>query len=173
MHVQEEQLEDTKGVISLVYGVKRRFQQSFNDIVAVSFIGEGNRSTRRKTPDLPKITDKLYHIMLYREHLACAGFELSKLVLIGIDYIGSCKSNYHTITTTTARGQSETVQRVLYFMNTISLSSLLEDGEPVSPYLYTRKRNNHVTLDFPNYPIEHFVQVQLSAEKSDYCRCYF
>ena len=59
MHVQEEQLEDTKGVISLVYGVKRRFQQSFNDIVAVSFIGEGNRSTRRKTPDLPKITDKL------------------------------------------------------------------------------------------------------------------
>ena len=48
MHVQEEQLEDTKGVIGLVYGVKRRFQQSFNDIVAVSFIGGGNRSTRRK-----------------------------------------------------------------------------------------------------------------------------
>ena len=27
MHVQEEQLEDTKGVIGLVYGVKRHFQQ--------------------------------------------------------------------------------------------------------------------------------------------------
>ena len=39
--------------------------------------------------------------MLYREHLAWAGFELSKLVVIGIDYIGSCKSNYHMITATT------------------------------------------------------------------------
>ena len=29
-------------------------------------------------------------------------FELSTLVVIGIDYIGSNKSNYHTLTTTTA-----------------------------------------------------------------------
>jgi hypothetical protein len=29
------------------------------------------------------------------------GFELTTLVLIGTDYIGSCKSNYHTIMTTT------------------------------------------------------------------------
>jgi hypothetical protein len=39
--------------------------------------------------------------MLYREHLAWAGFELTTLVVIGIDCIGSYKSNYHTITTTT------------------------------------------------------------------------
>jgi hypothetical protein len=49
-HVQEEQLEDTKGVIGLVYGVKRHFQQHFSYIVAVSFIGGGNRITRRKPP---------------------------------------------------------------------------------------------------------------------------
>jgi hypothetical protein len=29
------------------------------------------------------------------------GFELTTLVVISTDYIGSCKSNYHTTTTTT------------------------------------------------------------------------
>jgi hypothetical protein len=28
------------------------------------------------------------------------GFELTSLVVIGTDYTGNCKSNYHTITTT-------------------------------------------------------------------------
>ena len=39
--------------------------------------------------------------MLYQVHLTWAGFELTKLVVIGTDCIGSCKSNYNTITTTT------------------------------------------------------------------------
>jgi hypothetical protein len=30
-------------------------------------------------------------------HLASAGFELTTLVVVGTDCIGSCKSNYHTI----------------------------------------------------------------------------
>jgi hypothetical protein len=45
----------------LVYGVSRYFQYvSYS--VAVSFIGGGNLE---KTTNLPKVTVKLYHIMLY------------------------------------------------------------------------------------------------------------
>ena len=52
-----------------------------------------------KTTDLPQVTDRLYQIMLFRVHLTWAGFELTMLVVIGTDCIGSHKSNYHTITT--------------------------------------------------------------------------
>jgi hypothetical protein len=40
--------------------------------------------------------------MLYGIHLASAVFELTMLVMIDTDCKGSCESNYHTITTTTA-----------------------------------------------------------------------
>ena len=60
------------------------------------FIGGGNQSTWRKPPS------KFYSIMLYWVHLAWVGFELTTLVVIGPDCIGSCKTNYHTIMTKTA-----------------------------------------------------------------------
>ena len=53
-----------------------------------------------QTTDLSQVTDKLYYIMLYT--LSWSRFELTTSVVIGTDCIGSCKSNYHTITTTTA-----------------------------------------------------------------------
>jgi hypothetical protein len=53
-----------------------------------------------KTIDLTQVTDKLYYIMLYSS--PWSKFELTTSVMIGTDCIGSCKSTYHTITTTTA-----------------------------------------------------------------------
>ena len=56
--------------------------------MAVGFIGGGNQSTQRNLP-IRGISK---------------GFELTTLVVIGTDCTDSCKSNYHTITTTTALG---------------------------------------------------------------------
>ena len=57
------------------------------------------RRNGAKTVSLQKLFGDL---IMYQVHLASAGFELVTLVAIGTDCTGSCKSNYHTITTTMA-----------------------------------------------------------------------
>jgi len=71
------------------------FNTTFNNISVISW-----RSVLLvEETGVPEVTDKVNHIMLYRVHPAWVGFELTMLVVIGTEYIGSYKSNYHTITT--------------------------------------------------------------------------
>ena len=82
------------------------FSATFNNTSVISqrpvLLVEETGVPGENTTDLSKVPDKLYHMMLHRVHLTFAGFELITLVVIGHDCIGSNKSNYHIITTTTA-----------------------------------------------------------------------
>jgi hypothetical protein len=80
------------------------FNATFNNISVISWrsvlLVEETGGPRENHRPQVQVTNKLYHIMLYTSPWSI--FELTTSVVIGTDCIGSCKSNYHTITATTA-----------------------------------------------------------------------
>ena len=77
------------------------FNPTFNNISVISWrsvllVEEKGGPGENHRP----VIDKVYHIMLYTS--PGSGLELTTSVVIGTDFIGSCKSDYHTITATTA-----------------------------------------------------------------------
>ena len=86
-----------------------------------------------KTTDLSQVPDKLYHMILYRVHLAWSGFELTKIMVKDTDCIGSYKSNYHTITTTTTHKKQK------------------KDNKQWSTYIECKINCSHTERIFPEF----------------------
>jgi hypothetical protein len=81
------------------------FNTTFNNISVIScgqFYWWRKLEYPEKITDLPGVTDKLCYIYCFEYTSPCTGFELTTLVVIDTDCTASCKSSYHTITTTTS-----------------------------------------------------------------------
>jgi hypothetical protein len=81
--------------IGLVYGNSRHSQQYFSYIVAVSFIGGGNRSTRRKPLTSRRLLTNFITLCCIENTSPRMEFEFTTLVMIGTDCIGSCSLSIH------------------------------------------------------------------------------
>ena len=127
--------------------------------MAEKFIAGGNQRTRIKTTDLSQVTDKLYHIMLYTSPLS--RFDLTTYVVIGTDCIGSCKSNNHTITTTT------TLKRLSF---SVVLYTLLWTTQYISNIMIQLMAYSFIQKHLSSVDISSFWIIAIELQSPDFCR---
>jgi hypothetical protein len=82
-------------------------------------------------------------------HPAWAGFKLTTLVVMGTDSIGSCKSNYHTITATTAPNYN-----MIWYFLTVYFDPAMSKSPKLMPNCLKRAETSFILIVFDCVPCE-------------------
>ena len=99
----------------------------FSTILILVLLVEETRLSRENHQPVASHWQTLsYNVAQSTPHHAWAVFELTMLVLIGTDCIGSCKSNYHMITTTTVPEPVESWSNICQFLYTNCIMDILQ-----------------------------------------------
>ena len=103
--------------------------------MAVSFIGEGNRDTRRNHRPVANHWYTVSHNVVSSTPRHKQSSNSQTWVVIGTDWTGSCKTNYHTITTTTTMAlRNKMKQNIPQWLNSSKI------GQKI------RRKHNHRPL---------------------------
>ena len=96
--------------------------------LSVLLVEEGGISGGNQRPVGSHWRTLSHNVISYRVHLAWEEFELTTLVVIGTRCIGSHKSNYHTITTMTARENALSLLVSLIIFWNLQLECIFYNG---------------------------------------------
>ena len=115
--------------------------------MAVSFICWGNRSNRRKPPICRKSLTNFITLCCIEYTLPWMVFELTTLVVIDTDCTGSCKSNYHTIMTTTASLYVMTMKKISH-ITSLNLFAVVAETRCRNTHLMSNGYNSYYLIDW-------------------------